>query len=158
MSALSNTHFERRLAIRAEAVVPTRFGPFRTIVFRHRADEHAEHVALTMGDLRGEPILLRLHSACMTGEVFGALACDCKARLDAALEAIAHEGRGAVVYLREHGLAETSAVNDLARSTYEIAAGLLLELGVSSVRLMTNVPAEVVGLASFGVRVEQISL
>src|SRR3974390_520240 len=95
----------------ARATIPTRPGQFDTHVFRRArgadADEHAlpqEHVALVFGEVKGrKDVLVRVHSECMTSEVFGSLRCDCKEQLDGALAAIAHAGAGAVLYLRQEG-------------------------------------------------------
>jgi GTP cyclohydrolase II len=135
-----------------------------------------EHVALVMGDITTpEPVLCRVHSSCFTGEVMGSLRCDCRAQLDAALAKIAELGRGAVIYLvqegrgiglgnkvrayelQDHG-ADTVEANlqlgfDADLRSYDLAASMLRELGVSAVRLMTNNPQKLDGLRSAGVTV-----
>ncbi|HET9624282.1 MAG TPA: GTP cyclohydrolase II [Kofleriaceae bacterium] len=135
-----------------------------------------EHVAMVMGDIRGGGVLTRVHSSCFTGEVLGSLRCDCRAQLDAALERIGREGRGVVVYLVQEGRgiglgnkvrayhlqdagADTVDANlqlgfDADGRTYDLAAGILGELGVTSVRLMTNNPRKISGLEQAGVTVE----
>ncbi len=155
----------------AAADLPTKFGFFQTHVFRH--GEH-EHVALVMGDIRGRAELpVRMHSECITSEVFGSLKCDCKEQLDAALADVARRGAGAVLYLRQEGRgiglankiraydlqsrgADTVDANrmlglpDDARE-YHVAADMLAHFGVKSVQLMTNNPAKVSALAKLGV-------
>jgi GTP cyclohydrolase II len=136
----------------------------------------AEHVALVLGELRSrEDVLIRVHSECMTSEVFGSLKCDCKEQLDAALAAIASAGAGAVLYLRQEGRGiglvnkirayalqsdghDTVDANRLLglpddARRYDVARDMLEYLGVASVRLMTNNPAKVASLRALGVRV-----
>jgi GTP cyclohydrolase II len=132
-----------------------------------------EHIAMVLGDVRGGEILTRVHSSCFTGEVMGSLRCDCRAQLDAALERIGREGRGVVVYLVQEGRgiglgnkvrayelqdagADTVDANlqlgfDADLRSYDLAAGILAELGVASVRLMTNNPHKINGLERAGV-------
>jgi GTP cyclohydrolase II len=167
----------------ARATVPTRFGTFQMLAFRaddaSSHDDHGlstEHVALVMGELHGrEDVLVRVHSECITSEVFGSLKCDCKQQLEAAQEAIAAEGAGAVIYLRQEGRGigltnkirayelqarghDTVDANRLlglpddARD-YGAAVALLAHLGVRSVRLMTNNPSKVSALGELGVTV-----
>jgi GTP cyclohydrolase II len=137
-----------------------------------------EHVAMVFGDVRGTGVLTRVHSSCFTGEVLGSLRCDCRAQLDAALERVGREGRGVVVYLVQEGRgiglgnkirayhlqdagADTVDANlqlgfDADLRSYDLAAGILGELGVSSVRLMTNNPQKISGLERAGVAVEAV--
>jgi len=139
---------------------------------------HEEHVAMVMGDVAGASVLARVHSSCFTGEVLGSLRCDCRAQLEAALARIAQEGRGVLVYLVQEGRGiglgnkvrayhlqddgkDTVEANlalgfDPDHRTYDLAAGILRELGVSSVRLMTNNPAKRAGLEQAGVVVDAV--
>ena len=158
----------------AMAELPTRHGTFKAHVFRGPRGE--EHVALVFGDVtKGEAIPVRVHSECITSEVFGSLKCDCKEQLDRALEHIAVEGAGVVLYLRQEGRGiglankvrayalqacgvDTVDANrqlglpDDARR-YDGAAAMLGHLGVRSVRLMTNNPDKVSALRALGVEV-----
>ena len=162
----------------ASAEVPTKFGQFETHVFRTTDPGDGasvkEHVALVFGNVRGASALpVRIHSECMTSEVFGSLKCDCKEQLDAALAEIARRGSGAVLYLRQEGrgigLANKIRAYDLqsrghdtvdanrllglpddARE-YHAAADMLDHFDVRSVELMTNNPAKVDALAALGV-------
>jgi GTP cyclohydrolase II len=161
-----------RTECQAKATLPTRYGDFETYVFQD------EHLALVVGDVRGrEDVLVRVHSECMTSEVFGSLKCDCKQQLDAAMAAVAHAGCGAVLYLRQEGRGiglankirayalqsrghDTVDANrmlglpDDARR-YDVARDMLEHLGVASVRLMTNNPAKVRALGVLGVTVTE---
>ncbi len=163
----------------AETRLPTAHGDFTAVGYRISIDG-SEHVALVYGDpdaLRdGEPVLTRVHSECLTGDVFGSRRCDCGPQLDEALERIVTEGRGVVIYLRGHEgrgiglLAKLQAyqLQDDGRDTvdanldlglpadarhYGAATQILRDLGVGSVRLLTNNPAKTTGLEGYGVAV-----
>jgi 3,4-dihydroxy 2-butanone 4-phosphate synthase/GTP cyclohydrolase II len=160
----------------AAARLPTRWGPFEVRTFESLPDG-LEHVALVRGDLAGGgPALVRVHSECATGDIFGSQRCDCGAQLDDAMTAIAREGRGVVVYLRGHegrGIGLTNKVRayelqDRGFDTvdanlelglpvddrdYGVAAQILTALGVGRVRLLTNNPAKTAGLAAHGITV-----
>src|SRR2546422_8396838 len=158
---------------RADATLPTRWGDFRISVFRF---EGTEVVALARGELGGaEPVLVRLHSECLTGDVLGSLRCDCGDQLRSALAMIGsaergvllyldHEGRGIGLFdkvraygLQDGGLDTVDANVELGLPVdardYSAAASVLRELGVGSVRLITNNPAKILGLEREGVAV-----
>lgn len=157
----------------SEADLPTPHGGFRLIVFRVGADEH---VAMVRGEVRGvDGVLARVHSECFTGEVLGSLRCDCRSQLDHALSRIADEGAGVVIYLRQEGRGiglgnkvrayslqdqgvDTVEANlalgfEADLRSYEVAAAMLRDIGVGSVRLMTNNPAKIEGLEAAGIAV-----
>jgi len=160
----------------ATTEVPTRWGRFTCYAFQSEADGE-EHVAFALGDIAaaGE-VLVRVHSECLTGDVFGSWRCDCGAQLHAAMDAIAGRGAGVLVYLRGHegrgiGIGHkvrAYALQDKGRDTvdanlelglpvddrtYGIGAAILAELGIKRVALMTNNPAKHDGLASVGVEI-----
>jgi 3,4-dihydroxy 2-butanone 4-phosphate synthase / GTP cyclohydrolase II len=162
----------------AETRLPTAHGDFTAYGYRITIDG-SEHVALVHGDVTGEePVLTRVHSECLTGDVFSSSRCDCGPQLDEALELIAKEGRGVVVYLRGHegrgiGLVaklQAYQLQDGGRDTvdanldlglpadarhYGAATQVLRDLGVSSVRLLTNNPDKVASLEEYGVQVAE---
>lgn len=157
------------------ARIPTAYGEFQLCHYANTLDDK-EHLALVAGDLAGqEDVLVRVHSECFTGDVLGSLRCDCGPQLDRAMQLIAAEGRGVVVYLRQEGrniglLDKLRAYNlqDAGYDTveanlmlghqadnrdYTVAALILDDLGVSSVRLLTNNPSKIEGLSKTGIRV-----
>ncbi len=159
----------------AEAQLPSRFGQFRLVVYRELGGDK-EHLAVIAGEVEGaEDLLIRVHSECLTGEVFHSLRCDCRDQLDLALERIQAAGTGAVIYLRQEGRGiglgnkiRAYAKQDEGLDTvdanlalgfeedqrgYQVAADMLRDLGVRSVALMTNNPRKVQGLESGGIRV-----
>jgi GTP cyclohydrolase II len=163
----------------AEADFPTRFGHFRIFGFEGAVDGDSEDaVALLMGDLKsGDPPLVRIHSQCLTGDVFHSLRCDCRAQLELAIEAIAREGRGLLVYenqegrgigllnklrayeLQDHGADTVEANERLGFEAdlrgYAIPAAILRWFGVEAVRLMSNNPEKIQALENAGVRVAE---
>jgi GTP cyclohydrolase II len=164
-----------RLRIVAEAALPTVHGPFRVIAFDGFPDGR-DHIALVRGDVRGKrDVLVRIHSECLTGDVMGSLRCDCRAQLEAAIAAIARDGVGAVLYLRQEGrgLGLTNKIRAYAlqddgldtldantalgfkddERSYEVAAEMIRCLGIESVRLMTNNERKVEGVRAGGVTV-----
>jgi 3,4-dihydroxy 2-butanone 4-phosphate synthase/GTP cyclohydrolase II len=166
---------EVRVARMAETRLPTRFGEFKAIGYRDI--DGGEHVALVRGEIGdGQNVLVRMHSECLTGDVLGSRRCDCGPQLEAALEAVAAEDRGVVVYLRGHegrgiGLVHklrAYALQDAGADTvdanlelglpadardYGTGARILRDLGVHSVRLLTNNPAKREGLQRHGMPV-----
>jgi 3,4-dihydroxy 2-butanone 4-phosphate synthase/GTP cyclohydrolase II len=165
----------------ADVALPTRFGEFRLFGYQVTlGDSNEHHLAMTMGGLRPgvvqtDPILVRVHSECLTGDALGSMRCDCGPQLAAAQEAVAKEGRGVILYLRQEGRGigllnklkayelqekgrDTVQANlelgfkpDLRR--YGIGAQMLVDLGVQKVRLLTNNPRKIVGLAGYGLEV-----
>jgi 3,4-dihydroxy 2-butanone 4-phosphate synthase/GTP cyclohydrolase II len=159
----------------AESEIPTRFGPFRVVVYRE-LDGDKEHLAVIAGEVEdAEDLLIRVHSECLTGEAFHSLRCDCRDQLDLALERIQTAGNGAILYLRQEGRGiglgnkiRAYAKQDEGLDTvdanlalgfeddqrgYQVAADMLRDLGVRSVALMTNNPRKVEGLETDGIRV-----
>ncbi|WP_035056162.1 GTP cyclohydrolase II [Andreprevotia chitinilytica] len=159
------------------ARLPTPHGVFTAHAYRALKDG-VEHLAVTMGEPAGEATLVRLHSECLTGDVFGSLRCDCGEQLALALESIAAEGRGVLLYLRGQegrgiGLAHkirAYALQDEGLDTvdanaalglpidsrsYEMAAAMLHDLGVTSVRLMSNNPKKIAALEAAGLKVAE---
>jgi GTP cyclohydrolase II len=163
--------------VRVEAVadLPTRFGHFRIVAFYNNRDAK-EHVAIVHGDVLGqENVVTRLHSECLTGDVLGSLRCDCRDQLGTALERIAQEPCGVLLYLRQEGRGigllnkvRAYALQDRGLDTvdanialgfrdderdYAVAAHMLASLTLRSVRLLTNNPRKVEELVSYGIRV-----
>ncbi|MEI8403980.1 MAG: bifunctional 3,4-dihydroxy-2-butanone-4-phosphate synthase/GTP cyclohydrolase II [Actinomycetes bacterium] len=166
----------------AEAVIPTGAGDFDAVVYESVLDGE-QHMAFVVGDIAAtENVLVRVHSECLTGDVFGSLRCDCGPQLTAALERIAEEGTGVLVYLRGHegrgiGLGHKIRAYKLQEAgsdtvdanlelglpvdsrEYGIGAQILVDLGVTTMRLMTNNPAKYGGLEGFGLDItERVSL
>jgi 3,4-dihydroxy 2-butanone 4-phosphate synthase/GTP cyclohydrolase II len=162
----------------AEANIPTPHGEFRSLAYESTVDGRT-HVALVMGDMGdGVDVLIRVHSECLTGDVFGSLRCDCGEQLDRAMELIGKEGRGAILYIRGHegraiGITHklrAYELQDRGRDTveanvelgfepdqrdYGIGAQILYELGVRSMRLLTNNPEKRAGLEGHGLAINE---
>ncbi len=166
---------EKLIERSAPAKLPTEYGEFKIEVFRCKLDG-LEHVTLTYGDIGdGEDVLVRVHSECLTGDVFTSKRCDCGDQLANAMQMVANRGRGVIVYLRQEGRgigifnkihayqlqdggADTVEANvrlgfDEDLREYGVGVQILLELGVKSVRLLTNNPKKLIGLSGYGLEV-----
>ena len=164
-----------RVRLAAEARLPSRYGDFRVVAFD--SDDGKEYGAVVRGDVRGaEGVPLRVQSECFTGDVMGSLKCDCRDQLEAALQYIGKAEVGVVLYLRQEGRGiglankirayalqdsglDTVQANEALgfhddERTYDVAADMIRELGIESVRLMSNNPKKWLGLGEHGVRVD----
>ena len=161
-----------------EVDLPTTWGHFRLIPFRQK-DNGLEHIALIKGDVTGDdPVLVRVHSSCATGDIFGSLRCECGDQLHLAMQMIEREGRGAVLYLnqegrgiglmdkikayklQEDGLDTVDANLHLGHKAderdYGVGANILHSLGIKNMRLMTHTPVKRIGLEGYGIKVSEI--
>nr|HPL82872.1 GTP cyclohydrolase II [Candidatus Omnitrophota bacterium] len=164
----------------AETVLPTEFGEFKLMLYKDLTNNKV-HTALTMGQLNEDPVLVRVHSECLTGDVFGSLRCDCGRQLSKAMQIISSEGRGVVLYmnqegrgiglvdkikayhLQDNGMDTVEANEALGHKAdlrdYGIGAQILVDLGIKNIRLFTNNPRKIIGLEGYGLRVvERVSL
>ncbi|MFA5063523.1 MAG: bifunctional 3,4-dihydroxy-2-butanone-4-phosphate synthase/GTP cyclohydrolase II [Candidatus Omnitrophota bacterium] len=157
-----------------ETKLPTEFGEFKLMLYRDLTNNKV-HLALTMGSWKDEPVLVRVHSECLTGDVFGSLRCDCGKQLDKSMQLIGKEGKGVILYMNQEGrgiglVEKIKAYNlqDQGMDTveanealghkvdlrdYGIGAQIMVDLGVKDIRLMTNNPRKIVGLEGYGLHV-----
>ncbi len=165
----------------AETVLPTPYGDFRAVAFVNDIDDY-EHLALIKGDIDPEePTLVRVHSQCLTGDVFGSYRCDCGPQLEKAMEMVQMEGRGVILYMQQEGRGiglcnklKAYALQDQGRDTveaneelgfdadlrdYGVGAQILASLGVKKMKLMTNNPKKIIGLEGYGLEmVERVPI
>lgn len=166
--------FEKLIERICETKLPTEFGEYRLLLYRDLIRQEV-HTALTLGEWRSEPVLVRVHSECLTGDVFGSLRCDCGRQLKKAMEIIGKEGKGVLLYMNQEGRGiglvdkiKTYALQDKGLDTieanavlghkadlrdYGIGAQILTDLGLKNIRLLTNNPRKIVGLQGYGLKV-----
>jgi len=166
---------ERLIERVAEARLPTRYGKFTAVAYKSHVDT-GEHIALTIGEWTpDEPVLVRIHSECLTGDVFGSMRCDCGEQMDLALKQLSEEGNGIFLYMRQegrgiglHNKMKAYSLQDQGLDTieanetlgfepdlrhYGVGAQILLDLGVRKLNLLTNNPKKVVGLSGFDLEI-----
>ena len=176
--------YRRRLEKLVEKVtetkLPTEFGEFKLILYRDLTNNKV-HLALTIGTWKDEPVLVRVHSECLTGDVFGSLRCDCGRQLEKSMQLIGKEGKGIILYMNQEGRGiglvekiKAYSLQDKGMDTveanealghkadlrdYGIGAQMLVDLGIKDIRLLTNNPRKIVGLEGYGLHVvERLSL
>ncbi|MBM3249282.1 MAG: bifunctional 3,4-dihydroxy-2-butanone-4-phosphate synthase/GTP cyclohydrolase II [Candidatus Omnitrophica bacterium] len=171
---------EKLIERAAETTLPTEYGDFRLVLYRDLTDNKV-HTALVMGEFRDQTAIVRVHSECLTGDVFGSLRCDCGRQLEKAMQIIGNEKKGVILYmnqegrgiglvekiraysLQDKGLDTVQANEALGHKAdlrdYGIGAQILVDLGVKNIRLLTNNPRKIVGLEGYGLRVvERLAL
>ena len=167
---------EKLVEVVVQTKLPTKFGEFKLFVYRDKTSDQT-HLALTLGSWGYEEVLVRVHSACLTGDIFGSLRCDCGRQLEKAIEIIAAQGSGVIIYMNQEGrgiglVEKLRAYNlqDKGMDTveanealghkadlrdYGIGAQILVDLGVKQIKLLTNNPRKIVGLEGYGLQVCQ---
>ena len=167
--------YEKLVERVVETKLPTEYGEFKMIAFQSKVDEYV-HLALVMGDIKkDEPVLVRVQSECLTGDVFHSLRCDCNAQLHTTLKTISEQGKGVIVYMRQEGrgiglINKLKAYNlqDQGMDTveanqalgfsadlrhYGLGAQILVDVGVGKIKLLTNNPRKIVGIDGYGLSV-----
>jgi len=167
---------EKLVEVITETKLPTKFGEFRLIIYRDKTNNKT-HIALCMGSWSDESVLVRVHSECLTGDVFASLRCDCGRQLEKAMQIIALEKKGVILYMNQEGrgigLVEkirAYSLQDQGMDTveanealghkadlrdYGIGAQILVDLGIKQIRLLTNNPRKIVGLEGYGLKVSK---
>jgi len=167
---------EKLVEVIVQTKLPTKFGEFKLIIYRDKTNNQT-HIALCMGSWQDESILVRVHSECLTGDVFGSLRCDCGRQLEKAIQMIALEKKGVILYmnqegrgiglveklraynLQDNGMDTVEANEALGHKAdlrdYGIGAQILVDLGIKQIRLLTNNPRKIVGLEGYGLKVSQ---